>query len=171
MYVVQCSIHLSVGARLPIVSKRQRDFDGEGHGARFRDWERKRRMAMERCTAILVVCLGTFFSAAGFTCEGASVPPQQTVELSIDAPAWLLPGGGDFVVTVGVGEVTNLVGYQIKLDFYDNPCAMTYSSHWLRVYPDTLIPWSNGSGGGELCAPHAKAIRETNLEDIPGLGW
>ncbi|NQT19423.1 MAG: hypothetical protein HQ592_06940, partial [Planctomycetes bacterium] len=42
------------------------------------------------------------------------------VELSIDAPAWLPPGGGDFVVTVGIGEVTNLVGYQIKLDFYDN---------------------------------------------------
>lgn len=53
-------------------------------------------------------------------------------------------------------------------------CAMTYGSYWLRSYPDTLIPWSNGPSAGKLCAPHIKAIRQTRLEEEgPGLklGW
>jgi hypothetical protein len=56
----------------------------------------------------------------------------------------------------------------------NGPCAMTYSSHWLRNAAGVLIPWSNDDAEGELCASHIKIIRETQLENEgPGLklGW
>jgi|GEM_PF-4256434 len=48
----------------------------------------------------------------------AMAEPSDLVQLQIDAPATLSPGGGDFVVTVGIEKVVDLVGYQLKLDFY-----------------------------------------------------
>ena len=63
-------------------------------------------------------------------------------------------------------------GYEAYGD--EKPCAMTYSSHWLRNSDGTLVPWSNATPGGALCARHVRIIRETHLEEEgPGLklGW
>lgn len=66
-------------------------------------------------------------------------------------------------------EFTHSLGIAHNCGYSDykgeNPCAMVYSSHWLRNATDVLDPWSNKQGGGSLCAAHIIIIRETNLEN------
>jgi len=79
-----------------------------------------------------------------------------------------------------VHELTHAFGLAHKCGNWDfktttpsTSCTMNYGTWFILDdgTPRAPAPWTDKRTAPNLCAPHIKAIRESNLEDLPGLGW
>lgn len=129
-----------------------------------------------------------------FNLTGYGFPVGSTIQVSVESPgSYGVSGrspslGRTIVFTDGfspdgflgtmVHELTHGLGFAHMCGNWDyttsgTSCCMCYSADFVLddATPRAPDPWTAWMTGISLCAPHIKAIREQNLEDLGDLNW